>query len=32
VLNSTGGVRYRGDARTDIRRNSVGNAVLVGRR
>lgn len=30
-LNSTGSVHYRGGARTDIRRNSVGRAVFVSR-
>ena len=32
ILNSTGSVHYRGEARTDIRRNSVGRAILVSRR
>jgi hypothetical protein len=31
-LSSTGSVHYRGEARTDIRRNSVGKAILVSRR
>lgn len=32
TLTSTGNVHYRGQARTDIRSNSVGRAVLVSRR
>lgn len=32
TLNSTGSLHYRGEATTNIRRNSVGKAILVSRR